>query len=189
MASEIPALLKWILFLAGSAGLVYVSRASLPRVTAHGFYRFFAWEAILALILLNLEHWIEDPFSLRQILSWLCLIASIFLVVHGFSLLRQMGQPDDSRPDQELLAAEKTTRLVTQGAYRWIRHPLYSSLLFLVWGAFLKWITWPGLALVATATIFLLLTARSEEVENRKFFGPAYADYQKKTRMFIPYLF
>ena len=189
MAAEIPAIIKWILFLAGSAGLVYVSRASLPRVTAHGFYRFFAWEAILGLILLNLEHWIEDPFSLRQIISWLCLFASIFLVIHGFSLLRLIGRPDDRRPDEGLFAPEKTTRLVTQGAYRWIRHPLYSSLLCLAWGAFLKWITWPGLLLVAAATIFLLLTARAEEVENRKFFGPAYEEYQKHTRMFIPYLF
>ncbi len=189
MATAIPEFIKWILFLVGSAGLVYVSRASLPQVTAHGFYRFFAWEAILALILLNLEHWIADPFSLRQIISWLCLIASIFLLIHGFSLLRLMGRPDDHRPNEGLYAVEKTTRLVTQGAYRWIRHPLYSSLLFLAWGTFLKWISWPGLLLVATATVFLLLTARAEEVENRKFFGSAYDEYQKHTRMFIPYFF
>jgi pimeloyl-ACP methyl ester carboxylesterase len=37
-----------LVFIAGSA-VVYVSRASLLAPRSHGFYRFFAWEMILAL--------------------------------------------------------------------------------------------------------------------------------------------
>ena len=35
-------LLKIILFIAGSAVIVFVSRASLRALRSHGFYRFFA---------------------------------------------------------------------------------------------------------------------------------------------------
>ena len=189
MATPIPFEIKLIIFLAGTLALAYVSRAALLRARSHGFFRFFAWEAILAIILLNLEHWIADPFSPHQILSWICLLIATFLVIHGFVLLGRMGKQDAQRSGDELYAFEKTTALVTEGAYRWIRHPLYSSLLFLAWGSYLKWLTWPGLALVLVATACLAATARIEEGENVKFFGPAYAEYRKRTKMFIPYLF
>jgi protein-S-isoprenylcysteine O-methyltransferase Ste14 len=51
-------------------------------------------------------------------------------------------------------AIEKTTILVTTGAYRYIRHPLYSSLLFLAWGIFFKAPSWPGGLLALAATFF-----------------------------------
>ena len=52
-----------VLFLAGSGCLLYLSRASLRAPRSHGFYRFFAWESILALFLLNVTAWFRDPFS------------------------------------------------------------------------------------------------------------------------------
>jgi protein-S-isoprenylcysteine O-methyltransferase Ste14 len=39
------------------------------------------------------------------------------------------------------------------------------------------------------ATIFLILTAKIEEVENIAYFGEEYRAYMQKTRMFIPYIF
>ena len=77
----------WVLFLVFSAGIVLLSWKSLHNWRSHGFYRFFAFEAILALILLNIEYWFHQPFSVRQILSWLLLLLSLFLAVHGFMLL------------------------------------------------------------------------------------------------------
>jgi protein-S-isoprenylcysteine O-methyltransferase Ste14 len=38
------------------------------------------------------------------------------------------------------------------------------------------------------ATLFLVATARIEEAENVRFFGPSYSEYVKQTKMFIPYL-
>ena len=181
--------LKLIFFVVASAGIIYVSRASLRSLGSHGFYRFFAWEAILALVLLNLDDWFYGPFRLTQIVSWLCLCLSLFLVIHGFQLLRMVGKPDDRRNDTSLLGVEKTTTLVTMGAYRYIRHPLYSSLLFLAWGAFLKSPSWPGGGLAIAATAFLRATAKVEEAENTRYFGSAYREYMKQTKMFIPFLF
>jgi protein-S-isoprenylcysteine O-methyltransferase Ste14 len=172
-----------------STFFIYVSRKSLFRPHSHGFYRFFAWECILALVLLNFPYWVENPFSLHQLISWLLLLISIFLVVHGVHLLQIIGKPNENRSDAELLEFEKTTYLVTVGAYKYIRHPLYSSLLFLAWGAFLKHPSLLGLLLAFIASLFLLLTAKSDESECLQHFGSTYQTYMLGTKKFIPFLF
>ena len=180
----------FITFALGSALLILVSRKTLLRVYSHGFYRFFAWECILALVILNFPHWTLEPFSPHQIISWFFLMTSLSLVIHGARLLKLIGKPDSNRPDHELLAFEKTTRLVTVGAYKYIRHPLYSSLLFLAWGAFFKDpVSLPGLLLALTASFFLVLTAKSDESECLRHFGEDYQTYMLKTKRFVPFLF
>ena len=111
-------------------------------------------------------------------------------MIFGVLTLQARGKPTEQREDDpSLLAFEKTTALVMTGIYHVIRHPLYSSLLLLAWGIFFKSPSWLGGALVIIATSFLVLTAKADEAECTKFFGPAYQDYMKKTRMFIPYVF
>ncbi len=181
--------IKVIIFIIASAGFVWLSWSSLRNLRSHGFYRFFFFEASAALILLNLDYWFHEPFSLRQIISWFLLMVSMFMVVHGFLLLRKMGKPESERIDPTLIGIEKTTRMVTVGAYRYIRHPIYSSALYGAWGVFLKHPSWLGFSLVLITTIFLTITARVEEAENARFFGAEYRSYMKITKMFIPYLF
>jgi protein-S-isoprenylcysteine O-methyltransferase Ste14 len=183
------AIVKLICFLLGTVCLVYVSRASLAVPRSHGFYRFLAWEAILGLALLNIDVWFRDPFSWHQLISWPLLLTSACLVVVGVRLLKQRGAPDARRDDVPLVAFEKTTTLVTTGAYRYIRHPLYSSLLFLAWGIFFKAPSRLGGLLAVTATLSLVATARVEEAENVRFFGQAYREYMDQTKRFIPFLF
>jgi protein-S-isoprenylcysteine O-methyltransferase Ste14 len=182
-------MLKLPLFVIASAILVFVSRASLRDPRSHGFYRFFAWEAILALILLNVDSWFRDPLGWHQLISWPLLVVSLFLVIHGVQLLKQAGKQDPRRDDAPMLEFEKTTTLVSAGAYRYIRHPLYSSLLFLAWGLFFKNPAWLGAILALLATLFLVVTAKIEEAEDVRFFGPAYQAYMQQTKMFIPFLF
>ncbi len=181
--------LKVAVFLVATTGLAYVSRACVLAPRSHGFWRFLAWEAILALILLNVEAWFHDPFSWHQIVSWTLLVLSLFLVLHGAHLLRVIGKPDKQRDDESLVGFERTTTLVTAGAYRYIRHPLYSSLLFLAWGVFFKDPSWVGGLLALVSTLFLVATARIEEAENIRFFGTAYEAYMQQTKMFVPFLF
>ena len=173
-----------------SAALVYISRASLRAPGSHGFYRFFAWECILALALLNLEVWFRDPFAWTQILSWILLFGCLIPLYFGIRTLIANGRATTQRSGEpQLLAFEKTTALVTTGIYAYIRHPLYSSLLLLAWGVFLKG---PGawtLILAGAATGFLLLTARADEAECARYFGEPYRAYMQKTTRFLPYLF
>jgi protein-S-isoprenylcysteine O-methyltransferase Ste14 len=170
--------------------LIYISHASLLHPRSHGFYRFFAWEAILALFLLNVDRWFVQPFAWYQIISWILLVVCIIPVIWGTVLLRQRGKPVQQRAgDPNLIAFEKTTTLVTAGIYRYIRHPLYSSLLLLAWGIFFKSPSWTGGGLAAAATVFLYFTARADEAECIRFFGDQYREYMKKTKRFIPFIF
>jgi len=168
--------------------VIYVSRNSLLRPRSHGFTRFLAWESILALVLLNVLHWFENPFSPLQLASWLLLIGSVLLVVDGVYLLKVVGRPDAGRSDPTLLELEKTSTLVTVGIYKYIRHPLYSSLLFFAWGAFLKKLSWTGLLLALFASLFLFLTAKKDEAECLSHFGEEYRAYMRDTKRFIPFL-
>ncbi|OGN99853.1 MAG: hypothetical protein A2Y59_02985 [Chloroflexi bacterium RBG_13_52_14] len=174
-------LLKLVIFVFVSVGILVLSWQSLRNPRSRGFYRFFAFESILILILLNLEHWFRDPFSVHQIVSWLLLLCSIVLVAHGFYLLHVIGRPKSG--------IESTTTLVMVGAYKYIRHPLYSSLLFLAWGVFFKDVSLLGGILASVATAFLIVIAKMEEAENIQKFGAEYTVYMKSTRMFIPFLF
>lgn len=182
--------MKILLFTLGTLIIVFISRASLKQARSHGFYRFFAWEAILALFLLNVEFWFRDPFAWHQVIAWTLLFASFIPLGFGVHSLRSHGKPVDRREgDPSLLAFEKTTELVTTGIYRYIRHPLYSSLFLLAWGIFFKLPSLLGGILVFTATVFLVLTAKADEMECTKFFGPQYQEYMRKTKMFLPFLF
>ncbi len=174
-------LVKLIIFAVANAGILFVSWKPLRNPRSHGFYRFFAFESILVLFLLNVEHWFRGPFSALQKVSWLLLLSSLVLAAHGFYLLRVIGRPKGG--------IESTTILVIVGAYKHIRHPLYSSLLFFAWGVFFKDPSLLGGILAVAATAFLAATAKVEEVENLQKFGAEYAAYMKTTRMFIPFLF
>ncbi len=177
-------------FLLGSAGLVFVSRTSLGRPRSHGFYRFFAWELILALLLLNLPLWFEEWNAWHQLISWVLLFACIVPLWFGVQALKARGKQDaGQRSEPELLSFERTTQLVTDGAYRYIRHPLYSSLFLLDWGVFFKQPSWLGLVLALGAAGLLVATARRDEAECVQAFGAAYQEYMRRTRMFIPYVF
>ena len=182
-------MVELIVFVLGSLGIIILSRHSLSNPRSHGFARFFAFEAILGLVALNARLWIDQPFSLRQIISWILLLISLALAVHGFQLLRKLGKPDRLIQDDSRLAVEKTTHLVTSGAYRYIRHPLYASLLYLAWGVMLKHITVWSVLLALVATVALYATARLEEQENLRNFGSEYADYMRHTKRFIPFVF
>ena len=178
-----------LLFLAGSALIAYISRRSLRLPRSHGFYRFFAWECMLALLLINFPMWTVDPFAPQQIASWVLLATGIPLVIYALQLLQRVGRPDADRPDNELLGFEKTSSLVTTGVFRYIRHPMYAALLTLAWGAYLKDVSLASSLLVAGASVCLLLTALRDEAECLNYFGPAYRAYMQTTKRFVPFLF
>jgi protein-S-isoprenylcysteine O-methyltransferase Ste14 len=125
-------MVRTVIFLAVSAGITQMSWRSLRDPRSHGFYRFFAFELLSALVLLNVPMWFRDPFSVRQLVSWFLGVASIGLAIEGFRLLRLIGRPTPTAARSTDLPFENTTTLVTVGAYRFIRHALYASLLALV---------------------------------------------------------
>lgn len=178
----------WI-FAAATLALATVSRASLLRPRTHGFYRFFAWECILALVLVNAPAWFRHSLSWNQLVSWILLCTSLVPLVLGVLALRRGGAADAARRSEAgLLAFERTTQLVTSGVFHYIRHPLYTSLLLLTWGAALKVLSVASVGLALAATALLAATARWDEIECSQVFGREYQTYRRATKMFIPYI-
>jgi protein-S-isoprenylcysteine O-methyltransferase Ste14 len=173
---------RLVLFIVLSVGAVGASIHAWRNHQAYGYYRFVAFEVIVLLIVVNADQWFQDPFSTRQIVSWTLFAIATALAVHGGYLLRVVG-----RAQERII--EDTSMVVEVGAYRYIRHPLYASLILFAWGIFFKGINMlsGGLAFVATA--LLVVTGRYEERFNVKRLGSAYEDYMKRTKMFVPFLF
>jgi protein-S-isoprenylcysteine O-methyltransferase Ste14 len=174
-------IIKLSIFVLVSIGIIVFSWDSLQRIRNHGFFRFFVFEAILALILFNANYWFEDPFSPLQIVSWVLLCGAIAMALHGFYLLKKTGKPQGN--------IENTSVIVKVGAYKYIRHPLYCSLLLLALGAFFKQVSLISGIILVIALVFLFITARVEEHENIERFGTGYGNYLKLTRMFVPFVF
>ncbi|MBI5889400.1 MAG: isoprenylcysteine carboxylmethyltransferase family protein [Nitrosomonadales bacterium] len=181
-------MLEWLAFFTGTAFLYHVSRASLRVPKSHGFYRFFAWELMLLLIVLNMDGWYSAPLNLDQSISGVLMGISLILVISSYESLRRFGKRDDSRDDSHLLQFEKTTALVSQGIYRHIRHPMYSSLILLDWGLFFKHAAWLNGGIALAANILLVFAALAEERENIRYFGIRYREYMQRTRRFVPFL-
>jgi protein-S-isoprenylcysteine O-methyltransferase Ste14 len=43
--------------------------------------------------------------------------------------------------------------------------------------------------LALAASLFLVATARADEAECIRFFGPTYQDYMKRSKRFVPFVF
>ena len=153
---------------------------SIKYARYHGIARFFAFESVLILIMLNYKVWFRSPLSPVQIFSWILLTLSAWVVISGYLTLKRKGKPE--------INFENTSVLVKSGLYKYIRHPLYLSIFLFGTGVFLKQ---PGkyqLILAIVNLIAIYITARIEENEMIAKFGDEYKSYMKETKMFIPFL-
>ncbi|MBN2258722.1 MAG: isoprenylcysteine carboxylmethyltransferase family protein [Anaerolineaceae bacterium] len=177
---KIMTILQLAILIGGSVFLFLYSRPYLKDPRKHGFYRFFGWELTLFLVVINLPVWFVDPSSPNQISSWILLMLCIIVFVVGFLQITRYGKPSGF--------FENTTTLVKTGIFQFIRHPLYTSLTLLTWGAALKN---PDLLSVSTgvaATVCYYFTARVQEEEMIHKLGESYREYIRQTKMFIPFV-
>jgi protein-S-isoprenylcysteine O-methyltransferase Ste14 len=174
--------LFWVIFAAGSALLVWFSwMVSIRARRFHGIARFFAIESILALFLLNVRIWFHEPWSVLHILSWILLTGSFVLAIGSIRLYFKFAAPHGQ--------FENSTHLVETGIYRFIRHPMYGSLMLLGLGIYFKRVTATTSVLACVVVLALFLTALIEEGEMRARFGEDYTVYKRRTKRFIPFLF
>jgi protein-S-isoprenylcysteine O-methyltransferase Ste14 len=173
--------LKLLIFIALSTVAVAASIHAWRTQQAYGFFRFFAFESLAFLIAWNARRWFREPLSIQQIVSWSIMTMSAVLAAHGVHLLKSVGKSQGR-------VMEDTRTVVEVGAYRYIRHPLYASLMLFGWAVFLKGTDLPSGALALTATTFRIATARYEERLNIDRLGASYTEYMKRTKMFVPFL-
>jgi|SRR3989338_8684082 len=158
-----------------------LKKDSLPQYLSSMFF----WTGSLIIIfqLLGLEIF-PRPYDLRfQIAGLILILIGMSVSIAGRIVL------DTNWTNAHQYQIKKNHQLVTGGIYKYIRHPIYTGIIF----------TGTGAELVASSNLFLpafLLTlgwsylqARKEEKLLTSFFKNKYTQYMSKTKRFIPYLF
>jgi protein-S-isoprenylcysteine O-methyltransferase Ste14 len=79
-------------------------------------------------------------------------------------------------------------KLITEGPYRYIRHPMYTSVLISAFGLLLTDVNWFRTGLYLFLLIILLSKIAYEEVLLDNFF-PEYKQYKQSTKKLIPYIY
>ena len=77
--------------------------------------------------------------------------------------------------------------LVQRGIFRYVRHPLYTSVMALAWAWGLVWASAAALVVAGLLCALLYFKARTEELWLREQF-PDYADYERRVRRFVPWV-
>ena len=80
-------------------------------------------------------------------------------------------------------------QLVTSGIYSWTRNPMYLGHLIFFYGLTLTFRSLLGAALLIGHAIWFHLRVLRDEEKLRALFGPAYEDYMRETKRWIPGLF
>ena len=80
-------------------------------------------------------------------------------------------------------------RLITNGIYTYIRHPLYLGEISRNLGTALLFSSLYGLAVMMIANIFLFIRIEIEEKMLITIFGHEYEEYKKKTKKLLPYIY
>jgi protein-S-isoprenylcysteine O-methyltransferase Ste14 len=144
-------------------------------------------------ILLVVILWYQ--YSLKSILLWnssyWILPSLLFLILPGgvivfisikkyFFLLSGIQAVFKKTPVKEL----KIT-----GIHRFVRHPLYTGTIMMVWGFFLLFPYLYNLIAVVLLTLYVIIGIRFEEKKLIAEFGSKYLDYMKKVPPLIPRIF
>lgn len=134
--------------------------------------------------------WTPLPFSVSPGIALLLRIVGLVFVIGGIALWfwarwnlgRMMGISTSS-------AAQLTVdhRLVQNGAYAIVRHPMYLSYWLLLAGLFLTYRTWMPLVLLALLGVALFMRARREELVLQAAFGEEWRLYLERVPMLIPH--
>jgi protein-S-isoprenylcysteine O-methyltransferase Ste14 len=188
-------LLAWVLYgalhslLASSSAKALAERRFGPGVLR--YYRLF-YNLVVTLTLLPLLALVvlsPDLEISRISFPWVALT----LLVEGMSVLGLLAGVLQTGALRFLGLAQITgspdfggpSKLEIRGLYRYVRHPLYLFGLLIIW--LIPLMTWNILAFNLGATLYILVGIQFEERRLLKEFGQAYADYQQRVPMLIPW--
>lgn len=129
-------------------------------------------------------HWLEERFLPPTMMAYwlgLLMIAAglAFAVWARATLGRNWSNTVTVKQDHELIRT---------GPYRYVRHPIYSGMLFAILGTAIAFGEWRGLLAFALLTGSLLLKLRMEERFMRESFPDEYPRYRAEVPALIPFL-
>jgi protein-S-isoprenylcysteine O-methyltransferase Ste14 len=128
-----------------------------------------------------------DRFAWREPWSVASLVAGDALVIAGIVL----GVGGVVRLGRNLTPYPRPKRdatLVEEGVYSVVRHPIYAGLALAAIGWGLLWRSPTTLALAAALLVFFDIKSRREELWLVEAF-PRYADYRRRVKKLIPFIY
>jgi protein-S-isoprenylcysteine O-methyltransferase Ste14 len=117
-----------------------------------------------------------------EILGLALLVAGYFLMAWALIRLGRNYQLGGSTP-------RSTDRMVSDGPYRMIRHPMYTAALSISLGLACLLQSWAFIAVFCIYLVLILLLVPAEEQVLRRAYGAQYADYQRITGRLIPFVY
>lgn len=118
---------------------------------------------------------------------WPALLSGGTLALAG-ALLAFFGAFSLGRNLTPLPHPKDDATLVESGAYRLVRHPIYAGIILMSYGWALLARSWLTLAYATVVLLFLDLKSRREERWLKEKF-PGYAQYSKRVRKLIPFIY
>jgi len=166
-------------------------KALLHPIIGQRYYRFFFnLIAIVSLVPVYFFYKKIDAEVLFEI-KWLEYVGIGMIILGGIFSVKALLQYDLSEfsgtKQYRQQTATTVEKLQTNGMNRYVRHPLYFSLLLIVWGFFLFRSTDLILTVAGVTTIYLYFGTVLEEQKLINQFGNDYIEYQKRVPMLIPF--
>ena len=112
---------------------------------------------------------LESAWALVMVASNIVIFLGLFLMSKGWSRIHAASG-----------------ELVTDGVYRYVRHPQYFGLMVVTAGLLIQWPTIITLAMWPVLIIMYYRLAKREEKEALEAFSERYEEYRRLTPMFFP---
>lgn len=147
------------------------------------FYNIIAVVSILPALYLMLTlpdtplYQVPAPFNVIMRVGQVVSIVLLFAAVSQTDILSFAGL-------RQLVEEEKPGRLITNGLYRYVRHPLYTFTLFFFWLS--PNMSLNSFILYAALTIYVFVGIIFEERKLTRAFGQEYEEYRAVTPMLLP---
>jgi protein-S-isoprenylcysteine O-methyltransferase Ste14 len=121
-------------------------------------------------------------FPLPPVLGWFAAVLTVLGVSFAIWARLHLGRNWSSRP-----TAKEHHELVTTGPYAYVRHPIYTGLIFMALGTALTGSIW-GISVFFAASIIFTLRIAKEEKIMLELFPNEYPGYQKRTKRLVPFV-
>ena len=157
---------------------IYWWRSPWLRVAVFLLFYIFLWHRVVLLVGSTAN--ILPPNIIVATVGLILTAAGIaFAIWARFYLGRNWGMPMSLKVDREL---------VSNGPYKYVRHPIYSGMLLAMIGsAFVAGPWW--LVVLVLFFVYFIYSANAEEKMLTKELPEAYPAYKKHTKMLIPFVF
>ena len=147
---------------------------------------------LVAILLITRRLATIDPTHLTIAEPWIVVVLEIigllmyaigyFLMAGALVMLGRNYQLGGSAPRSE-------DKVVVDGPYRLVRHPMYTAALGISFGLVCLIQSWALFCVFCVYIVLILLLIPAEQDGLRKAYGEQYVSYQQKTRKLIPFVY